>query len=86
MTSPDCLFCYPNWKNLDIIERSRGGSIAVLRPTDPVTDGHVLIIHARHANDATDQPSQAAGLIEYAARYIRQHRLGAANLITSIVD
>jgi diadenosine tetraphosphate (Ap4A) HIT family hydrolase len=79
----DCPFCYPNWKNLDIVEQSRGGSVAVIRPLDPVTDGHVLVIHASHAEHVAERPGQGATLMEFAARYVHKNRI-SANIITSV--
>jgi diadenosine tetraphosphate (Ap4A) HIT family hydrolase len=79
----DCPFCHPNWDKLDIVDRTPGGSIAVVKPIDPVTEGHVLIIHANHADSAAHATGQAAGLMEFAAKYVK--RLGVdANIITSI--
>lgn len=83
MTTPDCPFCHHNWDNLELAETTRGGSIAVVRPLDPVTEGHVLIIHANHADSAAAAPGQASGLMEFAARYVKRHNL-EANIITSI--
>ena len=39
----DCVFCSPNWDKLDIVDEV--GPVAIINPLDPVTPGHVLVIH-----------------------------------------
>jgi diadenosine tetraphosphate (Ap4A) HIT family hydrolase len=83
MSVQDCPFCHTNWKNLKIVASSAGGNIAVVEPLNPVTEGHVIVIHANHAESVADKPGQAAGLMEYAAKYVRDREI-EANIITSI--
>lgn len=55
---------------------------APVSPIDPVVPGHMLVVPARHVQDATEEPlatSMAAGV---AARVAQRYR--AANIITSI--
>lgn len=81
-----CPFCRPNWPNLDIVEKWMGGGVAIIRPLNPVTDGHVLVIHQDHdASAAVDIHSsrRAAMLMAVAADYVCSKAL-QANIITSI--
>lgn len=78
----DCVFCIDNWPNLDLVEQQSWS--AVIRPLNPVTNGHVLVIHSLHTEHAADGPSDiAADLMRLAADYVARHRL-QANIITSI--
>lgn len=82
----DCVFCPDNWDNLDIVERHHGarGNIIVINPLNPVTPGHVLVIHQLHSTDAADGPVIAGDLMRRAALYVRLRDVGDANIITSI--
>jgi histidine triad (HIT) family protein len=86
MVVDSCVFCQPNWKNLDIVERWLAGSVAILNPLDPVTEGHVLVIHRDHDEHAAatrDSCIRASVLMAVAAEYIQVRGL-QANIITSI--
>lgn len=85
-----CPFCRPNWSNLDIVEQAMPvgptGSIAIVRPLNPVTAGHVLVIHGHHDENAAasmEASRRAALLMAVAADYINVKGL-QANIITSI--
>lgn len=82
----DCVFCPGNWDNLDIVERNllKSQEIAIIRPLNPVTDGHVLVISSVHSRNATVLPwSVSSALMSIGAAYI--DKLGIqANIITSI--
>lgn len=85
-----CPFCRPNWPNLDIVERAMPvgptGSVAIVRPLNPVTDGHVLVIHGNHDENVAasfEASRRAAMLMAVAADYVNVNQL-QANIITSI--
>lgn len=80
-----CPFCPDNWDNLDIVDMAQiyHPPWAIIRPLNPVTDGHVLAISAEHTPDAAADPDIAARLTRLAARYIARNNL-QANIITSI--
>ncbi|MBU8834156.1 HIT family protein [Mycolicibacterium goodii] len=82
MTEPACPFCKTNWPNLDIVTRPSAHT-RIVRPLNPVTDGHVLVIHDQHTADAADNPHIAGVLMATAAHYVRFRRL-QANIITSV--
>jgi diadenosine tetraphosphate (Ap4A) HIT family hydrolase len=94
----DCVFCPENWDNLDILAdqtviRSKTHSrepavkiIAFVRPLNPVTPGHLLVIHREHTDNAADGlkgPTYASECMHFAAGYVRKQGL-QANIITSI--
>lgn len=85
-----CPFCATNWENLDIVERwmpsGPAGSVAVVRPLNPVTDGHVLVVHREHDQNAAasfEATRRASVLVAIAAEYVNLRGL-QANIITSI--
>lgn len=78
----DCVFCPDNWGNLNIVSYGFDPAI-VINPLDPVTPGHVLVIHPTHTANAADDPQIAAVLMSSAAWYVNHHEL-QANIITSI--
>lgn len=88
---PDtCPFCRPNWPNLDIVERAipigPTGLVAIIRPLNPVTEGHVLVIHGHHDEsvaESFESSRRAALLMAVAADYVNVNQL-QANIITSI--
>lgn len=82
MSNETCPFCKPNWPNLDIVTRP-SVHVRIINPLNPVTDGHVLVIHDKHTADAAVDPHTAAVLMNAAAEYVRFHQL-QANIITSI--
>lgn len=77
----DCVFCAPNWDNLDLVDEI--GPVAIIRPLDPVTPGHVLVIHGIHSQDAAASSVVAADLMAVAAEYVARNEL-QANIITSV--
>lgn len=77
-----CPFCHDNWKHLDIVSRP-SVHVRIIRPLNPVCDGHVLVIHAEHTTSAADDPDIAAALMWAAGYYVAFHEL-QANIITSI--
>jgi diadenosine tetraphosphate (Ap4A) HIT family hydrolase len=78
-----CPFCLPNWVNLEIVDSNTTGSIAAITPLNPVTPGHVVVIHSKHTDSAADDPEQAGYLMAFAAKYVARNDL-EANIITSI--
>lgn len=77
----DCVFCLDNWANLDIVETRF--TAAIINPLNPVTPGHVLVIGARHTENAGQNPSYNSWMFQIAADYVA--RMGIqANIITSI--
>src|SRR4051794_20723847 len=77
-----CVFCPDNWDNLDVVLRT---SIwAIINPLNPVTEGHVLVIHRTHTNNAAEDPDIASTLMLAAAVYCQANPPGQANIITSI--
>lgn len=78
----DCVFCFKNSPNLDVVKTY--DQVLVIRPLDPVAEGHVLVIDPRyHTSSAADDPSIAANLMYLAASYVRDEGI-QANIITSI--
>lgn len=77
----DCVFCPANWDNLDILQTV--ANVAVLNPLDPVTEGHVLVIHRKHTADAATDPEVASELMFSAALWVSRRNV-QANIITSI--
>jgi diadenosine tetraphosphate (Ap4A) HIT family hydrolase len=92
----DCVFCPANWDKLDIVQEINGshltgrmGKMIVVRPLDPVTEGHVLIIHERHSKDLSDDLFVAMETAAAAAAHVRSERIVRgesfqANIITSV--
>lgn len=79
----DCPFCLDNWIHLQILDRNATGSIAAIKPLHPVTPGHIVVIHAKHTESASEDPEQAGYLVAFAAKYVARHNI-EANIITSI--
>lgn len=78
----DCVFCPTNWPNLDIVSYGFD-PVIVINPLDPVTPGHVLVIHRNHTENAATDPQITAELMRSAAWYVNHHGI-EANIITSI--
>lgn len=85
-----CVFCEPNWHRLDVVERCMPvgpvGSVAIINPLDPVTEGHVLVIHREHdvnAADSWEASRRFALLSAVAADYVRARGI-EANIFTNI--
>jgi diadenosine tetraphosphate (Ap4A) HIT family hydrolase len=86
MSDNKCVFCVDNWPNLEILAdltNAEGHRVAVLRPLDPVTDGHVLVIGALHTKTAATDPRITGQLMVTAAWWVQQLKI-EANIITSI--
>lgn len=82
----NCPFCLHNWDKLDIVDRANyyyDPPVAIIRPLDPVTPGHVLVICGDHDGSAAENPEQAGKLMVAAARYVAREAI-QANIITSI--
>jgi len=88
-----CVFCPDNWDNLDAVEGGpvtmgySHGRVLIIRPLDPVTPGHVLLIHEKHGQDFTSNYDVARDLAANAARYTREQQTlhgTQFNIITSI--
>lgn len=77
-----CVFCPENWHNLQIVARPYKW-VAIIKPLDPVTDGHVLVIHRLHTKNAAEDSAIASELMEVAADWVKGSCLNA-NIITSI--
>lgn len=86
MSDNKCVFCVDNWPNLEILAdliNAEGNRVAVLRPLDPVCDGHVLVITGLHTATAAAEPQIAGQLMRTAAWWVQKLRV-EANIITSI--
>lgn len=86
MSDNKCVFCIDNWPNLEILAdlvNIQGHRNAVLRPLDPVTPGHVLVIGALHTKTAAAEPRLTGELMVTAAWWVKQLQI-EANIITSI--
>lgn len=79
----DCVFCPPNWINLDIVARHPDHKWAIIRPLNPVTEGHVLVIHNLHTANAAVDYTVSADLMYAASAYVNVKGI-EANIITSI--
>lgn len=83
-----CVFCPDNWENLDVVGQD-GFTVKgyhrrlIIKPLNPVTLGHVLVIHEQHTENAAESPRVAAELMETASRWVRDQGY-QANIITSI--
>jgi diadenosine tetraphosphate (Ap4A) HIT family hydrolase len=78
----NCPFCKPNWPNLNHAGEPIPG-ILIVHPLNPVTLGHVLVIHQEHTVDAAANGAIAGQLIYQAAEWVRRKGI-QANIITSI--
>lgn len=83
-TSPDCAFC-------EILAGRAPAEILthldfalVIKPLNPVTEGHALVIPYGHVRDALESPSITGLTMTAACQYALQHRY--VNLITSVGD
>jgi histidine triad (HIT) family protein len=56
----------------------------VIKPLNPVTDGHVLIVPKAHVANAADDPTITAATFARAAEWTRLRPDEAFNLITSV--
>lgn len=82
--SGGCPFCPANWPNLNIVVDLRPhDDILIINPLDPVTKGHVLVIHAVHTEDASKNARVAEELMGAAAAHVALEGI-QANIITSI--
>ena len=87
----DCVFCPANWGNLDVVQEVYGtvslggrmGKMLIIKPLDPVTEGHVLAIHERHTENLSEDLFVAMETMGAAAAYVRAKGI-QANVITSI--
>ena len=87
--SDSCIFC-------DIICGNAPGEILMrfgtsnyeaaiaLKPRDPVTEGHVLVIPKDHVDSAHNNPNLTGEIFALAVRYAREAGLASYNLITSV--
>ncbi len=78
MSGRRCPFCTYSGSVLEAY-----GDVFVIEPLNPVTPGHVLVIPATHVADAVTSPALTGRVMEYAARYAREHT-GPCNIITSV--
>lgn len=79
MANNGCPFC--DYDGEVVAEFSAG---AIIRPLQPVTDGHLLAISWPHVTDALEDPETAGYVMEAAATYARTRSIGPCNLITSV--
>lgn len=80
----DCAFCH-HLAPESILYRwtsPLSGAIYVVRPLNPVTEGHVLVVPERHVTDFTSSPRLSALVMDTAASWAREE-MGDCNLITS---
>lgn len=80
MKPSDCPFC--NYAGPSEILADFGSSF-VIRPIDPVTEGHVLIVPRRHASDFKESVSTFKAAAEGAVQWCRAAEINEVNLITS---
>ena len=78
----DCVFC-------DIVAGRAPADVVwvwpdafMIRPLDPVVDGHVLVLPVQHVRDAAEDPEVTAAVMRHAAAMC--HRERPVNIITSI--
>jgi len=83
MRIDDCPFCMHNWGGLNVVDRNATGSIVAIKPLNPVTPGHLLVIHSNHTDSAADDPEQAGFLVAFAAKYVAKEGCDA-NIIVSV--
>jgi histidine triad (HIT) family protein len=77
-----CVFCdILAGKAPATVVRSWSTAIAI-KPLDPVTEGHTLIIPATHVRDVSEDPEVSAMTMEAAAEYAAG--VGPCNVITSV--
>lgn len=88
----DCVFCPENWPNIVsddwmMVQKFDLGiddpEMLIFTPLNPVTEGHVLIVHRQHSDDLSKNLFVAADLMQAAAAYVRAKDI-QANIITSI--
>lgn len=80
-TDVDCPFCkIIKGANADVIYR--GPRAWVIRPLNPVTEGHLLVISKTHVMDYAERPKVTAEVVKVAARFGPYQ----SNLITSFGD
>lgn len=75
----DCVFCRIVAEVEPATFVRRWTDAVAIRPLDPVTDGHVLVIPRQHVVDATDKPYVAAETMQRAASFATP----PCNIITS---
>jgi histidine triad (HIT) family protein len=78
----DCVFC-----RLIAEQKHEGGAHGIVwfTPLNPVTDGHLLVVPAKHVADACEDPIMTARTMERAALLLAGRYGGEdANIITSI--
>lgn len=83
----DCPFCAILHDGAPATILRRGGHSLVIRPLNPVTEGHVIAIPYRHVSDAATAPHVTANtmgdLAVHAGIMRSQGELGDFNIITS---
>lgn len=94
MASDNCVFCPDNWGNLDVVAGpitlpdGEAGKVLIINPLDPVTEGHVLLIHETHGENLASNYKAARDLGGVAAWYMRHQDQPEgsfqANVITSM--
>lgn len=86
---PRCVFCDIICGNApgEILTRfgtSNYEAAIVLKPRDPVTEGHVLVIPTVHVDSADSAPDLTGEMFKYATAYARNNEIASYNLITSV--
>lgn len=81
-TVPGCVFCeiVTGHRSAQIVEEHR--DVVVFLPTDPVVNGHVLVVPKIHVGDAVEDPVVTGVVMRRAAEFA--HRFGAVNILTSV--
>lgn len=81
-TVPNCVFC-------GIAAGTEPADIAwvwhdaiMIRPLNPVVDGHMLVLPVQHVRDAAEDPEVTAAVMRHVAAMC--HRERPVNIITSI--
>lgn len=77
----DCPFC--DYAGPSKIIRDYG-SVYVIEPIDPVTEGHVLVIPKRHLMDAMEDSNHTGFVFAFAVAYAKEVGIGPCNFITSV--
>lgn len=57
--------------------------VIIIVPLNPVVPGHVMLIPQQHVTDFVQDPAASRRVMEVAAVYVADHRVGDCNVITS---
>lgn len=85
----DCVFCRIVRGEAPATIVTKTGDCTLIKPMNPVTPGHVLVIPNRHVKDAIEDPALTGEVMEVAAHFAKHPEYHARpkegfNLITSV--